>query len=371
MNIRVAHVTLGTEVGGQEKLLVEFAKHADRSRFALHFFSLTSLGPIAEEIRACGWPVTALELPEGLRPGAIWDLARLFARHKIHVVHTHDERPHIYGGPAAWCVGARCIHTRHSQATRLTPRQQLLMRAVSETSEVFVCISADSARRAIAQGVSRRRVMVLPNGIDLNRFRFHGPTPTGPAVIVGRLAPEKDMGTLIEAVKIVRAHCPDFRLEIAGDGPCRESWEKQAAPLGDAVRFLGVVRDVPGLLRRARLFVLSSVTEGISLTLLEAMACGLPIVATRVGGNPEVVSDPQTGRLIPAQNPPALASALVEFWTQPQLCARLGRSGRQRVEARFDIHQMVAAYERLYVDEMPRRYCRSEFLCALESSMEI
>jgi glycosyltransferase involved in cell wall biosynthesis len=369
MKTTIVHLTLGLEVGGQEKLLVEFAKQADRDRFALHFVSLTTAGPIADEILATGWPVTALQLRDGLRPEAVPRLARLFARLRAGVIHTHDERPNIYGGPAAWLVGARCIHTRHSQGASLSARQRLLVRAASETNDVFVCISRDSARQAIHQGIAARRVAVIPNGIDLARFAYRGPNPTGPAVIVARLAPEKDLGTLIEAAALLRARVPDFRLEIAGDGPCRAQWEAQAAPLGDTVRFLGMVRDVPALLERARLFVLSSVTEGISLTLLEAMARGLPIVATRVGGNPEVVADGQTGLLVAARQPAALAEAIAKCWTQPGLCAKMSEAARERVEMRFNVRLMTSAYERLYSDEKPRRWCRSGELCVSGSSM--
>src|SRR5262249_39705450 len=143
----------------------------------------------------------------------------------------------------------------------------------------------------------------------------------------------------------------DFRLHIAGDGPCRAELERQAARLGlgEAVRFLGAVRDVPALLGGARLFVLPSLSEGVSLTLLEAVARGLPGVAAAVGGNPEVVADGETGLLVPPRDPPALARAVLDLWTRPESCARLGRAGRRRAEALFDVRRMVARYEALYL----------------------
>src|SRR5262249_35846914 len=143
---------------------------------------------------------------------------------------------------------------------------------------------------------------------------------------------------------------PQLRLFIAGDGPCRQALEQRAAAadLHDAVRFLGEISDVPGLLAQASLFVLSSVTEGISLTLLEAMARGLPVVATRVGGNGEVVVDGETGRLVPPRQPALLARTLVDLLRDPATLARFGAAGRSRVERHFDIRRMVAAYEDLY-----------------------
>jgi glycosyltransferase involved in cell wall biosynthesis len=348
--LSVIHVTLGLELGGQEKLLVEFARHADRRRVALHFVSLTGRGALAADLEACGWPVTALEAPPGLRPSLVLRLSRLFARLRADVVHTHDERPNIHAAPAAFLAGARCIHTRHSQARHLSRRQVFLVRAVSLLNDRFVCISRDSMRHAAGQGISRRRLLCRHNGIDTAAFGFTGPAPGGPAVIVARLSPEKDLGTLLRAAAVLCAQYPDFRLAVAGDGPCRAELEALAVSLGlgEAVRFLGAVRDVPALLARARLFVLSSLTEGISLTLLEAMARGLPVVATAVGGNGEVVAAGESGVLVPPADPASLAAAIAPLWTDPERCARMGVAGRRRAEALFDVRRMVAAYESLY-----------------------
>jgi glycosyltransferase involved in cell wall biosynthesis len=349
--LRVAHVTHGFDVGGLEKLLVELARHADRSRFDLHFVSLGERGLLAGDVEAVGWPVHTLHTPHGFRPRLILRLAQLFRRLRIDVVHTHDDRPHLHASPAARLVGIRrIIHTRHHQGFHLTPRQHRLVALVARCIEHFVCVSQHSARQAAEHGVPTARLCSIPNGIDVQRFANGGPRRTGPAVIVARLSPEKDVATLLRAVDLVRRTDPAFRLEIAGDGPCRPELERLAAQLGLAehVRFLGQVREVPALLARARLFVLSSLFEGISLTLLEAMASGLAIVATQSGGNPEVVADGATGLLVPAADPEALAGGLLRLWGDDDLRDRLGAAGRERAEQHFDIRVMVAAYERLY-----------------------
>jgi glycosyltransferase involved in cell wall biosynthesis len=349
--LRVAHVTFGMDMGGLEKLLVEFARHADRSRFDLHFISLGHRGVIADEIEAAGWPVTALGIPTGLHPRLAWRLTRLLRRLGTDVVHTHDERPHIYGTVAGRLAGAtRVIHTRHGRALNISPRQRIVVRLLALGVDRFVCVSEDVARLSIAHGVPARKVCTVWNGIDLTRFACRGPCPGGPAVIVGRLNPEKDHATLLRAVDRVVRTDPSFRLEIAGEGPCREDLYRLAGErsLAGHVRFLGQVQDIPTLLGRAGLFVLSSLSEGVSLTLLEAMASGLPVVATRVGGNPEVVADGQTGRLVPSADPEALAAALLELWRDPDAGRRMGAAGRARVERHFDVTGMVAAYESLY-----------------------
>ncbi|MCI0685072.1 MAG: glycosyltransferase [Gemmataceae bacterium] len=349
---RVAHVTLGLDVGGQEKLLVEFARRADRARFELHVIVMGGRGKLAAAIEACGWPVTALNEPPGLRPRLVWRLADHFRRLDCDVVHTHDDKPLMYSVPAARLVGVRrIIHTQHhGKLDILSRRQERVVAWTAHGVDRFVCVSHDSARQMIAQGVPARRVRVLCNGIDLARFRGHGPKPGGPIVTVARLSPEKDIANLLRAMALVSRDDTDARLEIAGDGPVREDLLSLAAELGlgPRVKFLGETNDVPALLARASLFVLPSQAEGISLTLLEAMASGLPVVATRVGGNPEVVNDGRTGWLVPPRDPEALADAIGRLRGDPAGAASMGSAGRSRAEACFDVRHMVARYEALY-----------------------
>jgi glycosyltransferase involved in cell wall biosynthesis len=175
--------------------------------------------------------------------------------------------------------------------------------------------------------------------------------------LVARLSPEKDVATLIHAVRhALRLLGPEqaaFTLEIVGDGASRPQLESLSRNLGlgDTIRFLGERSDVASLLAHASMFVLPSLTEGISLTLLEAMARGLPVVATRVGGNPEVVVDGVTGFLVPVRDPAALAAAMVRIHQCPTLAAEMGLRGRRRVEQEFSVQKMIREYEQQYVDE--------------------
>lgn len=350
--LRVVHVTLGLEVGGQEKLLVEFARHADRARFDLHVIAMSGRGKLAEAIEACGWPVIALDEPPGLRPRLVWRLANHFRRLRCDVVHTHDDKPLMYSVPAARLVGVRrVIHTQHhGKLDILSRRQERIVAWTARGVDRFVCVSHDGARQMIAQGVPSRRVRVLWNGIDLARFRMHGPTCGGPIVTVARLSPEKDIANLLRAMALVARTDASVRLEIAGDGPSREDLLSRVGELGlgSRVKFLGETGDVPALLARASLFVLPSQTEGISLTLLEAMGSGLPVIATRVGGNPEVVEHGVTGLLAPSRDPEALADAVLQLRREPERAAAMGAAGRARAEAFFDVGHMVARYEKLY-----------------------
>jgi glycosyltransferase involved in cell wall biosynthesis len=336
-----------------EKLLVEFARHTDRTRFVPHFVSLESRGALAAEIEACGSPVTALEEPPGVRPGLVLRLAQLFRRLQAGVVHTHNSKPLLYGGLAARLARVpRVIHTRHGQRYQATRRQTLVFRCASWLTDRVVCVSEDSRRLSAADGIPTNRLYTIRNGIDVTRFLPSGPKLDGPAVVVSRLSPEKGADTLLRAVALVIRERPSFRLEVAGNGPCLRPLQRLADELGISrhVRFLGTVQDVAGLLSRASFFVLHSLTEGISLTILEAMAKGLPVVTTGVGGSPEVVVNGVTGLLVPPREPKPLADAMLQLLRDPAMAQQMGHAGRDRVEQDFDIRQTIGAYEKLYTN---------------------
>lgn len=357
--LNIVHVALGLGTGGLEKLLVEFARHADRDRFGLRFVALGGRGHPASEIEACGWPVTTLGVPHGRRPATVLRLAWLLRRWRPEVVHTHNNGPLIHAAPAAWLAGVpRVMHTRHHGHDPQPTRHEVkAFRLATRLVDRVVCVSRDAAAQSAGDGVAPWKLRTIHNGIDLARFPYAGPRAGGPAVTIARLSPEKDLPSLLRAVALVARAAPDFRLEVAGDGPSRAELERLAHELGlDArVRFLGEVRDVPALLARASLFVLPSLTEGISITLLEAMARGLPAVATRVGGNPEVVLDGKTGRLVSPGDPAELAQALLQLQGNPGQGHQMGLAARGRVERHFDVRRMVSEYEALYLEVAGQR----------------
>jgi glycosyltransferase involved in cell wall biosynthesis len=351
--IRVVHVSLQLDVGGMEKLLVEFARHADRRRFELRFVSMTTRGQVAEEIAELGWPVVAMDEPPGFRPGLSLRLAGLLRGWRTDVIHMHNGKPLVYGAPAAHLARVRrIIYTRHGQRHNATVRQNLLFRMATRLVDRVVCVSKDSAARSVSDGLHPSRISTIWNGIDVSRFAYAGPADRAPVVMVGRLSPEKDVETLLRAVAIARSQDARFRLQVAGNGECMAHLKQSAGDLGlaESVTFLGNVENIPSLLGKASMSVLSSVSEGISLTLLEAMARGLPVVATSVGGNPEIIVDGETGLLVPAQDPALLAKAMLSIWRNPETGRKMGIAGRRRVEEHFDVRRMVSEYEKLYLD---------------------
>lgn len=350
--IRVVHVAQSMTTGGLERLLVEFARHGDRDRFDQLFISLGSRGTVADAIETHGRSVIALHEPEGFRWTLPLKLRKLLRNWKADVVHTHNTKPLIYAGPAARMAGVSAvIHTRHGRPLGANHRAGRVFINASRFASRVVGVSQDCTDASHADGVDPTKLTTILNGIDLDRFTFTGPMRHGNVVMVAALTPKKGTETLLHAAALLQNH-GKFRMQIAGDGPSLPSLRVLAdqLKLGQCLQFLGEVADVPDLLSRARLVVLPSLTEGIPLTLLEAMGRGLPVVATSVGGTPEVVSDGETGLLVPPQNPEALATAIAELLNDDDRSRSMGAAGRRRAEAKFDIRRMVSDYEQLYLE---------------------
>jgi glycosyltransferase involved in cell wall biosynthesis len=359
--IRVIHVCLGLHLGGMEKLLVEFANHADRDQFDLQFISLTTKGAAAAEIERLGFEVIALNQRPGLSAGLPFRLARLFQTASAGVVHTHNTKALLYGAPAARLADVPVVvHTRHGQRLGATRRQTVLFNLAARCANSIVSVSHDSLQLAAAQGLPRQRLVSIHNGINLAAWTAVGPYPKGPVVFVGRFSAEKDIATLLRAAAIAGKVDRTFRLCLAGEGPDRAGLQALAGELGIANRtvFLGEMQYIAALLAGSSLLVLPSLSEGISVALLEAMARGLPVVATRVGGNIEVVSHGQTGLLVETRSPQALAEAMLTIYQNPPLARQMGEAGRQRVEEHFDARRMVAQYEALYMNHMKNNHCQ-------------
>jgi sugar transferase (PEP-CTERM/EpsH1 system associated) len=360
--LRAVHVSFSLNVGGMEKLLTEFARHLDREAFDQHFVSLERGGQVADELESAGQKVSSLDKRPGLRPATLVRLAKLLRRLQPDIVHTHNTAAFFYAVPAARLARVPAVvHTRHGQRNLATKRQNRAFRFLSRFVDCMVCVSEDGRRLSIKEGIDPRKTRTIWNGIDLARFSYSGPTPNGPAIIVARLVPEKDVETLVRATAIVAQERPDFRLNIVGDGACKPSLEELAAQLGlsDCIRFLGEMHSIAELLARASVFILPSLTEGISLTLLEAMATGVPVVATNVGGNPEVVVDGETGLLVQPGSPALLANAMARVLSEPELARQMGVAGRRRVEEHFDVCRMLREYEALYVSCCGNGHSRS------------
>lgn len=352
--LKVCHLSMTLRTGGLERLLVDFAKFHDTRRFELAFLALGELGPPADDLRQAGFAVQSLDIAAQGKFQAVRRLRHILRSEQFDILHTHNTYPQFYGALAArWAGTPTVVNTQHGRGCGPGVKSLWQFRLANRLTDRIVGVSQDATELCRRQDRrSAGKMACIRNGIDIDRFTFYGPHDAPSAITVGRLSPEKDLGTLLHALPYVVSEYPDFRLRIVGDGVERRRLEYLTDSLGlrSFVEFLGERKDIPELLRTAGFYVSSSKTEGISLTLLEAMAVGLPIVTTAVGGNPEILVPEVTGHLVPPLNPDALAVAIRKMIEERPLWPDMGRAARARVETQFNIRSMVSTYEQLYLE---------------------
>lgn len=351
--IRVVHVVLSLTMGGLENVVVQLARQAT-SRVEPRVICLETTGLLAGLLEAQRIPVECVGTPHTSVPARVATLRRRLRELAPDVVHSHNEKAHIHVGLATlgWKTPA-LVHTRHGRWQVETHAARLANWLAVQRSTFVVGVSADALAVSRLEGARESQLRVIRNGIDVRTFdeaRRSRRAGSRRAVSVGRLAPVKDLGTLLRAARIVTDVRRDFRLDIVGDGPSRPELEDlaRALDLTASVTFHGERSDPRPFLAEALVFTQSSLSEGISLTLLEAMAAGVPVVATDVGGNPEVVETGRTGLLVPPRQPEALAAAILRLLDTPLLAEAMSHEARARVEREFDVTRMVADYETLY-----------------------
>jgi sugar transferase (PEP-CTERM/EpsH1 system associated) len=356
-------------VGGLEKVVVRLAEYfAPRMRQAV--VAPAPTGPVSQLFPA---EVTVVAMADQRRPDR-WNalrMARLFRRLKPDIVHTRNWTC-IDGIVAARLAGVPIvIHGEHGREAadpegRNVGRRRI-RRLLAPLVTQFVTVSEDLARWLVKEvRIPARKVCTIYNGVDTRRFSSEGrdfarralgiPDRSVAIGIVGRLDPVKDHVGLLKAFTHMRTDL-GTQLYVVGDGPSRPAVEAAVRALGLAqrVRLLGARHDVAEILPGFDLFVLPSLGEGMSNTILEAMATGLPVVATRVGGNPELVVHEVTGLLVEPRSTDSLVAALSRYAEDPGLRTAHGRAARQRAEGEFGLRRMLSAYDDLYSRHLAAR----------------
>jgi glycosyltransferase involved in cell wall biosynthesis len=357
----VLQVVLSLNPGGTERLVVDLVERLS-PEMPMSVCCLDESGAWAQPLQERGVTVTALGRRPGFQPLLGRAVAAAVRRHRATVVHAHHYSPYVYSCAArVWQSQLPIVFTEHGRLSDAGPssKRRLANQVLARCAREVFAVSQDLRAHLVAEGFRADEVGVIYNGIE------PGPLPDAKtrvetraalgaaddAFVVGtiaRLDPVKDLGTLVAAVAELG---PDRRVVavVVGDGPERAVLERAAAEAGvsDAVKFLGQRDDARRWLAACDVYVNSSISEGVSLTILEAMAAGLTPVVTRVGGTPEVVDD-SCGRLVPSRDPRALAAALRTLAASPALRADLGLAARRRVEERFSLDRMVAAYADVY-----------------------
>ena len=360
--IVIAHVLSSFGVGGQERVALDLARGQRERGHRVLAVSLAPPpdGPLAAEFMAAGVETVTVPKRDGFDALLPRRLAALFRRENVRIVHTHNPQPLVYGAPAARLARARAIHTKHgSNPDR--GRRLWLRRAAGWLCDAVVAVSDTTAEIARENHEApTKRLHVVPNGIDLSRFfpdaearaavRAELGIPSGAWVTgtVARLSPEKDQALLVRAAAPLLGE--NAWLLLAGDGPEAAALRELVSqlPNGKFVRLLGARSDVPRVLASLDVFALSSRTEGLPLVIPEAMAVGLPVVSTAVGGIPAVVEEGTTGLLVPAGDEQALRDRLARLAGDHVLAQNLGHQGRERAVSQFSAQRMVSDYMMLY-----------------------
>ncbi len=340
------------DVGGLERVALDLCRQVDPGEFESRILCVREAGSLAPLAREHGIEVEAL----GARGWLLGTLrvARRLRRLRPHVLHTHNPGSHRVGVPARLLARVPVlVHTKHGRNNPGDARAVASNRRLARFSDVVVAVSRDAAEVATSlERIPESKVRVIHNGIELGECLPASAWDRWPprAITVARLDPVKDQATMLRGLRRAVDARPDLQLEIVGDGPSRESLERLVGELrlGANVSFAGYRRDVASLLLRPQVFLLSSVSEGIALTLLEAMAAGLPAVVTDVGGNREVVEPGVSGLLVPAGQPDLLGEQLLSLLGDAAKSRAFGAAGRARVERDFDLRDTAARYRALY-----------------------
>ena len=343
------------DAGGTEGQMLALAEHLDPRLFRVHLACFSRRGP---------WGARAARLDPGLgefplrgfrRPetaAVLLRYSRWCAQRRLAIVQTAGLHANIFGlaGAVLARVPVRIASRRNVASLGHSSALRRLQRLAYGLADRVVANSAAAAAALVREGIAPGKVITIPNGIDLEgRPACH--TPGSPrVVVVANFRPEKGHDVLVAAARRVAARRRDVVFRLVGDGPLLGDIRRRVelCELGHAFEFLGQRSDVPQLLASAGLLVLPSRTEALPNAVIEAMAAALPVVATAVGGVPELVDHGRTGLLVPPESPDALADAVLAVVEDPARAGRLGAAARAEVE-RFRTPRMIAAYERLYL----------------------
>jgi glycosyltransferase involved in cell wall biosynthesis len=367
---KVCQVLHSLHTGGAEVLACRLARRLS-GRFDFLFACLDEKGSLGEEMEAEGFPVHVLGRRGGVDAGCIFRLGRLLRREGVDLVHPHQYTPLFYAMTArllAALPGRRSpiVFTEHGRHQPDYPRRKRIFinRLLLRRRDRMVAVG-EAVRRALVanEGMPEERVEVIYNGIDLSPFAGRVGSPAVweemgvgaddfVLIQVARLDYLKDHATAVRTLARVVKECPQAQLVLVGEGPEQPGIEALVGELGlgEHVRLLGSRRDVPRLLSVADAFLLTSISEGIPLTIAEAMAAGLPVVSTDVGGVGEMVEPEVTGLLAPAGDAEALAGQCLRLAGDTELRARLGKKGRERARERYDEGRMMEEYARVYAE---------------------
>ena len=370
--ITVLHVIEDLHSGGAERVVIDLASHVNRTQFRPLVCCLRKKGSMAAELETQQIPVFALDKRRKIDLGLLWRLRHLLRTEKVEVVHTHVFTANLWGRLAALLAGVPVIIT-HEHSSFTVDRRVFrgLERILTRWTDCTVAVSQQLAGRLMREcRVRCERLRTIYNGLNLPAQK---PDSTRARTLcaelglqkfeqiigsVGRLDARKNYCLLIEAFARLRKRFPNAGLVLVGAGAEAAALKKKAAALGivGSVVFAGHRTEIAELLSLFTLFCLPSQTEGISIALLEAIAAGVPVVATRVGGTPEIISDASMGTLVPPGDVDALLTALADTLENVDAAREKARKAQQQIGTNFTLQKTVRQVEKLYRDVLMEKH---------------
>jgi glycosyltransferase involved in cell wall biosynthesis len=362
---RVLVLIKGLGVGGAERLLEAAIPHLDRRRFDYRVaYFLPWKNALVPPFERAGIPVYNLGMRVDLDARVLARLTRLVQRERIALIHAHLPVAGVWGRLAARLAGrARVVYTEHNIPARYAALTRMLNRRTYWMNDVVIAVSEEVRKAVAAYANGRPRLVTIQNAVDVDaiaatpvegvavRREFGFPEDALLVTTVGNLTPKKGHVHLLAAAARVIARHPGARFLLIGQGPMAEELRAEAVRLGldGTFVFAGFRDDAIRLMAASDVFVLSSLFEGLPVTLLEAMALGRPSVVTRVGGIPEVAND-ASSVMVPPGDPDVLADAIAELLAAPDRRVRMGAAAQEQARRRYGVEQMIQAVERIYDD---------------------
>ena len=363
--IKLLELLTNFHIGGTERQVANLALGIDASHFDLHLACLRHSGELLADLETLRVPRPEFPIGHIYSLRTLWQgirLARYVRTNLIQIVHSYGFYPNIFTVPVARLAGASIVVASiRDTGDLLTPMQRRLQKMVCRLADC-VLVNAEAIRRSLLeQGYDPSKIVVIRNGITLSKFARKGrsavlrrelgiPQSARLVAVFSRLNWMKGVEFFLDAAIVLAERFPDVCFLVVGDGGNKKELEEQAyrLGLGQRIVFTGFRSDVSDLLSEVAISVLPSLSEGTSNTLLESMAAGIPVIATRVGGNPEVIEDGVSGLLVPPRDSGALADAMGRLLDDEDLASRLGQAGMRRVTEIFSIEGSVHETEHLY-----------------------
>jgi len=358
--VRIAFCITDLDPGGAERALVELVTRLDRQHWEPGVFCLSGQGLLADDLKAAGVPVVCLGARHWSNVGALWRLVRELRRFRPAILQTFLFHANLAGRFAGRRAGVRTIVSGIRVAEKRSRVPLWFDRLTNGLVTTNVCVSRAVANFSITQArLAPEKIVVIPNGVDVTRFSTARPAdltqygiPPGSQVLltVGRLDRQKGLNDLVDAAVVVVHRHARAHFLLVGEGPERLAIERliRDKGLADRIHLAGWRPDVPELLAAGDALVLASHWEGLPNVILEAMAAGLPVVATRVEGTSELVIEGETGYLVAPQSPADLAAGIEKLIADPVRAHAMGQRGCERAAANFSWDKMVSQYSELY-----------------------